>query len=239
MSQLPVRPLARSRYWIIRLPRPTPRLAWRLLGGLLLLSLGSAGQLAYSRWWVAPPPAPAPAEANLYLLDFAQPYLEEPQQFAAAVRRLADRLQVAPEWLMAVMYAESGFDPGVENHRGSGAIGLIQFMPATARELSVRPEALQQMTAIEQLGYVADYFETVQQRYGPYRDLTDLYLAVLYPKARGQSPCYRLYARPSLAYRQNAGLDENQDGIVTVHDVDRRLLRLFPQAYIASAPLKD
>ena len=56
---------------------------------------------------------------------------------------------------------------------------------------------------------------------------------LVHPKARKQDYCYTLYARPSQAYRQNAGLDENRDGKVTVSDVHRRMLRLFPEAYVA------
>jgi soluble lytic murein transglycosylase-like protein len=40
--------------------------------------------------------------------------------------------------LFAVMRAESGFDPAAESH--AGARGLMQVMPATAREIAARAE---------------------------------------------------------------------------------------------------
>src|SRR3990167_3056635 len=51
------------------------------------------------------------------------------------------------------------FDPGQCNAAGSGAIGLIQFMPSTAHLLGTTTEQLAQMTAVEQLAYVRRYFE--------------------------------------------------------------------------------
>ena len=172
-------------------------------------------------------------------MDEARAKLPYPESFAINVDRIARRLQIPASWLMAVMFAESGFDPNVFNRKGSGAVGLIQFMPATAEELGVAVANLSQMEATDQLDYVLRYFEMVRDRYGPYQSLTDLYLAVLYPKARNQDPCYTLYASPSKSYQQNRGLDENQDGRVTVSDIEKRMVRLFPQAYHESLADKN
>lgn len=191
--------------------------------------------------WNRKPSSPSSSERvayhapdqQLYLLDQASRMIAEPLAFADKVYEVSARLAIEPEWLMAVMYAESSFEATVFNRKGSGAVGLIQFMPATARELNTSPNQLAQMTAIEQLDYVYRYFAQVMDRYGTYESLTDLYLAVLYPKARKQDPCFLLYAKPSQAYRMNKGLDENKDGVVTVSDIDKRMKRLFPGAYLA------
>ncbi len=226
-------PVPSRRYLLIRLPHISTRQTRRISGLLLILALSHGlTHLIRTQW---PPLTQPEAEsvAPLYLLDQAAAYLSDAPAFEQKVRVISRALAVAPEWLMAVMYAESGFDPTIMNRQGSGAVGLIQFMPATAGELKVSTSRLREMAPLTQLDYVHAYFEQVRRRYGPYQDLTDLYLAVLYPKARGQDFCYTLYARPSQAYRQNAGLDENRDGRVTITDIDRRLRRLFPQAYIA------
>jgi hypothetical protein len=57
--------------------------------------------------------------------------------FRHKVIAIAARLAMDPNHLMAIMAFETGrsFDPAVTNHAGSGATGLIQFMPATARSL--------------------------------------------------------------------------------------------------------
>jgi hypothetical protein len=174
---------------------------------------------------------PKMVNESLYLFDKAEDKLSQPENFAYRVREIAQKLQIPASWLMAVMYAESGFDPNVFNRKGSGAVGLIQFMPTTAGELGVEVSHLARMNAHDQLEYVFRYFEMVKDRYGAYQSLTDFYLAVLYPKARNQDTCYTLYASPSQAYTQNQGLDENRDGRVTVSDIDKRMKRLFPKAY--------
>lgn len=170
---------------------------------------------------------------SLYLLDKASLHIPQIERFEDKVRDVSGMLGVAPEWLMAVMYSESKFDPGVRNYKGSGATGLIQFMKGTAGEMNISLERLGRMDAVQQLEYVYLYLQTVRDRYGDYASLTDLYLAILYPKARGEEYCYTLYARPSKQYNQNSGLDENKDGRVSVSDIEKRMKRLYPTAYMA------
>ena len=171
------------------------------------------------------------AGEQLYLLDKASHHLHDPAQFAKKVRDVSSMLDIPAEWLMAVMYLESKFDVSVKNFKGSGAVGLIQFMPSTAKDLNTSSWALSRMNHLQQLEYVYMYLNRVKSKYGPYKSLTDLYLGILYPKARGQEACYTLFAKPSRAYRQNSGLDEDRDGRVTVMDIEKRFARLFPTAY--------
>ena len=174
---------------------------------------------------------------RLYLMEKASLFVSDEEAFENKVRDISSMLGVAPVWLMAVMYSESKFDAAVQNYKGSGATGLIQFMETTAQEMNISLERLGRMNHLQQLEYVYLYLQTVRDRYGDYESLTDLYLAVLYPKARGQEFCYTLYARPSSQYNQNSGLDENKDGRVTISDIDRRMKRLYPSAYMAEPPL--
>ncbi|MEM7371331.1 MAG: transglycosylase SLT domain-containing protein [Bacteroidota bacterium] len=174
-----------------------------------------------------------PPEQELYLMDKASLFVPDTKNFERKVREIANQLKVAPEWLMAVMYSESKFDASVKNFKGSGATGLIQFMPAAASELNVSLKRLSMMTHEQQMEYVFMYLQNVRDRYGDFESLTDLYLAILYPKAINQDYCYTLYAKPSQSYHQNSGLDENKDGRVTISDIDRRMQRLYPTAYIS------
>ena len=45
--------------------------------------------------------------------------------------------------------------------------------------------------------------------------LEDVYMAILWPNAIGQSNNYILFSRGSINYEQNDGLDLNRDGKVT------------------------
>lgn len=168
---------------------------------------------------------------ELYLMDKASKFVLDVRGFDKKVRKVAKKLEIPPEWLMAVMYSESSFDASVANRKGSGATGLIQFTATTAKEMNTTIEKLRNLNHIEQLDYVYKYLNTVKKRYGSYKSLTDLYLGILYPRALDQDYCYTLYAKPSLTYSRNAGLDEDKDGRVTVSDIDKRMQRIFPTAF--------
>jgi len=168
---------------------------------------------------------------RLYLLNKANKYVDDASAFERKVRSVSEDLDVAPEWLMSVMYSESKFDAKVANHKGSGAVGLIQWMPSTARDLGTTTRELGRLSHTKQLDYVYKYLNNVKRKYGAFKSITDLYLAILYPKALDGDYCYTLYAHPSKAYTQNSILDENKDQRVTVKDIDSRLKRLYPPAY--------
>jgi hypothetical protein len=116
-------------------------------------------------------------------------------------------------WLMSCMAFETGetFSPNVRNGAGSGAIGLIQFMPATAAYLGTSPHDLIVMTAIEQLAYVQKYFKPYADRIA---SLSDMYMAILLPKYVGKPDDSILFDQ-GIGYRENSGLDADKDGKVT------------------------
>lgn len=117
------------------------------------------------------------------------------------------------DWLMACMAFESGetFRSDIKNAAGSGATGLIQFMPATARGLGTTTEMLARMTPIQQLDYVASYFRPYAKKV---HTLADMYMAILMPKYVGKPDSTPIFSG-GVAYRQNSGLDANKDGVVT------------------------
>lgn len=125
-------------------------------------------------------------------------------------------------WLMACMAFETGrtFDPAQKNLAGSGATGLIQFMPRTAIGLGTTTEALAAMTAVEQLDYVARYFEPYRLRINT---LPDMYLAILMPAYVSRPGGAVMFTDGTTAYRQNAGLDANTDGRITKDEAAQRV----------------
>jgi hypothetical protein len=138
------------------------------------------------------------------------------KEFNDKVAAIALDLDIPPDWLMACMAFESAesFDSGVLNKAGSGAVGLIQFMPSTARALGTSTEALAAMSAEDQLSYVHKYFRPYR---GRLRTLEDVYMAILWPLAVGKNDDYILFdvvSKPT-TYRQNSGLDRDKDGKVT------------------------
>lgn len=140
------------------------------------------------------------------------------QDFRDAVLTICDKLgwphDPHASWLMACMAFETAetFRPTIRNAAGSGAIGLIQFMPNTAEWLGTTTEKLAAMTAVEQLEFVRKHFEPYAARIAT---LSDMYMAILLPKYVGALEDSVLFQAPKTSYRQNAGLDANRDGKIT------------------------
>jgi hypothetical protein len=136
--------------------------------------------------------------------------------FKERVLWVADNLGCSPSDLMACMAWESAetFRADIKNAAGSGATGLIQFMPSTARGLGTTTTALANMTPEDQLNYVYKYFQPYA---GRLHNLGDLYMAILWPKGVEKPDHYVLFdkAKMPTTFRQNAGLDVNKDGLVT------------------------
>lgn len=148
--------------------------------------------------------------------------------FNARVIDISDRIKCDPNHLMAVMAFETGesFAPDRRNDAGSGAVGLIQFMPSTAKSLGTTTEKLRTMSAIEQLDFVEQYF-TSAARNGPLSTLGDLYMAVLWPAAVGKPDSYVLFEQGTAAYDQNRGLDINKNGRVTKAEATAKVYKKF------------
>ena len=128
---------------------------------------------------------------------------------------IARDLGANPNQLMAIMQFESGLKAD-EVNRVSGATGLIQFMPSTARGLGTSTSALLAMSEIQQLDYVAKYLMPYK---GRLNSLGDFYASVLWPAAVGKSDSYVLFTAGTIQYQQNNGFDRNRDGIITKAEI--------------------
>jgi len=114
------------------------------------------------------------------------------------------------------MSFESGgtFSPSVKNPV-SGATGLIQFIPNTARGLGTSTAELSRMSPVEQLDFVEKYFDQPHFA-GKLGSVEGLYSAVLSGQAK-PNPDDTLpnFVRGHQNYTQNAPLDINGDGRIT------------------------
>lgn len=145
------------------------------------------------------------------------------------LKQVAANLGIDPNWLMAVIDLETGgtFNPSARNPH-TGATGLIQFMPDTARELGTSVSALAQMNFMEQLDYVEQYYRPYAQQIN---SLQDLYLATFFPAAIGQPDSYVLATKNISAgtiARQNPYFDFNRDSQITVGEIKKKLLSRLP-----------
>ena len=110
---------------------------------------GSTPVLSFS---VTPPDSPA--HAGLGIVGAPQPKVHAPL-FRAAAK--ANRIDDA--WLRAIAHTESGFAAGAVSPKG--AQGVMQLMPATARELRVRDP----FSPAQSIDAGARYLATLLRRY--------------------------------------------------------------------------
>lgn len=132
-------------------------------------------------------------------------------QFIEKVQDIATKLKIRAEWLMIMMYNESGLNHRAFNPMG-GATGLIQFMPATAKGLGTTTDALQKMTNVAQLDYVYKYFKPFT---GRIKSFYDLYLINFMPISLGKPDnwviqCKGLSAETVAKYNPVFDLDKNK-----------------------------
>jgi hypothetical protein len=169
---------------------------------------------------------------------------ESKTEFESKLRRICDLLGINPNWLMVVMFNESGLNAqAVNKQRGDSpdpftraalrATGLMQFMPKTARGLGTSTQALYKMSAIDQLDYVYRYFKGYAGRIKSY---FDLYMITFFPAAIGKADEWIIQTAEvaaSVIANQNPGLDYNKDGKITVGEAKRRMREAIPQAVVS------
>lgn len=143
----------------------------------------------------------------------------------------ATRLNINPDWLATVISFETAgtFSPTILNRAGSGAFGLIQFMPRTAQNI-LKTATTDQAVAI---GRAMTFREQLDRMVVPYfsgrkmNNLEDVYLAVFYPAAMAKSNDWVIGIAPSAVYTQNKGFDATDKGYITRGDVTRKIRSLF------------
>lgn len=146
--------------------------------------------------------------------------------FRDKVTQIALNLKTDPSFLMACMAFETGetFSPSILNKAGSGAVGLIQFMPTTALALGTTTQKLAAMSAVKQLDFVEKYFSNAV---GKLKLLEDVYMAILWPVAVGKPLNFVLFDKNDpkhpKRYILNAGLDFNKDGQITKEEAAEKV----------------
>lgn len=147
----------------------------------------------------------------------------------------------APSALMACMHFETGgtFSPTIRNGAGAFYFGLIQFGKDAATDLAkihgshVTVEWLTTLSAEDQLDWVFKYFEMWMKRGKKYTRLEDFYLTIFYPAAVGKKPDEVLFRKDGStaleikSYVQNKGFDFNNDGVITVGEINTRLYTTY------------
>ena len=149
--------------------------------------------------------------------------------------QVAHAVGIDPDWLTTIINFETGgsFSTKQKNAAGSGATGLIQFMPRTAQMLlgtSTPEEAVQKLEAMsfgEQMQLVERYFAP---HAGKMKSLSDAYLAVLYPTFITAADDAVMGRTGDVVYTQNAGFDTTHKGYITKADITAKINSMLDAA---------
>jgi len=159
---------------------------------------------------------------------------------APAVRQALSDMARRNGWdanaIACTICRESGGDPSAVNPK-SGATGLIQFMPATAKALGTTTDRLGKMPAETQLAFVERYLKNAL--HSAPDEVGDYYMAVFWPAEIGSPDAREIARKGTKVYDQNAGVDWNGDGVLDVGDVKQIFRGTFAevQARIAAGSL--
>lgn len=157
-------------------------------------------------------------------MNFEEYIKENREEFTEKVNNICNELKIEANWLMFVMWFESKLNPQAVNPI-SGAQGLIQFMPSTARALGTTTDVLKRMNNVRQLDYVLAYLRPYK---GKMKRWIDVYLAVFYPKAMG-NPNFVITS--DIVAKQNKIFDLNKDLDITVKEIETALRNSMPEKY--------
>jgi hypothetical protein len=113
--------------------------------------------------------------------------LQEPG-FIKKLQQVANALGIETSALLGIMKHETNntLSPKAKAPGKHGAIGLIQFIPKTARDLGTSTAELANMSATQQLDYVYKFYKSVGVK--PGMDIGDLYMLTFMPAYVGKKP---------------------------------------------------
>jgi hypothetical protein len=167
-----------------------------------------------------------PIEKNTTLMPYGRAQSNRPRGmalykdigFVRTVENIAREFNTDPKNLWRVMDFESKLDPQAVNPK-SKAVGLIQFMPKTAKALGTTSQDIFNMLPVQQLELMRRYFiqngvkKIKRPTYG------DLYLLVFYPYAIDKSNWFQIGTEKSLKWahevaKQNPVFPKNRRGLI-------------------------
>jgi len=132
------------------------------------------------------------------------------EEFRNKLKEVSDSLGIKPEWLIKVMFKESGLNPSAINSIGCG--GLVGFCPDSPRgdikTLNKRQYSISELrkSPLLQLDAIKDMLINYKGRFNSYEDL---YLFNFWPAALGKSDNYVIgnnQLSPELISKQNSGI---------------------------------
>jgi hypothetical protein len=162
----------------------------------------------------------------------------------AVLWQISDATGVRPEWLLPVLYSESGLDPSRANDAGAPYYGLNQIYGGTLQGRGIDPQTYLTWPASQQLTQIVwPYIAGQVAHYGPLHSATRVYQANFLPGTLSTATTLNsvIASRtndPNHFYSSNSGLDFAHDGTITVADLAHFVDRSANSSAVQSAIAK-
>jgi hypothetical protein len=159
--------------------------------------------------------------------------------FIKKVTEISSKLEIDPNWLMAIMYFESArsFSPSKKN--GIGCVGLIQFCPdkkglnyKTINGKKYLLSDIAKMDYSEQLDLVYQYYKSYT---GKLKSYIDTYFVTFFPLAIGKPDDWIIEGGGLTAgqiYKANPAFQNVKDGKLRVWEVKKVMLEKLPSQWL-------
>ena len=147
--------------------------------------------------------------------------------FASKVIAIAAFLNIDPNWLMQVMYAESKLNNQAKNIQSGKlvAAGILQWTKASG----VLPQSVLSLNHLQQLDKVKTYFTPYRGKMNSY---FDVYMVTFFPAAVGK-PDYYVFETKNLSAaliaKQNPAINKNRDGKITMSEFKEYVWNSTPE----------
>jgi hypothetical protein len=147
--------------------------------------------------------------------------------FANKVIAIAAFLNIDPNWLMQVMYAESKLNHQAKNIQQGKLIaaGLLQWTKASG----VLPQSVLSLNHLQQLDKVKTYFTPYRGRMNSY---FDVYMVTFFPMGMGKPDYYVFETKKlsaALIAKQNPAINKNRDGKITMAEFKQYVWNSTPE----------
>jgi hypothetical protein len=159
--------------------------------------------------------------------------------FVKKVNEISSKLDINPNWLMAIMYFESGrtFSPSKPNN--IACYGLIQFCPdkkgvsyKTINGKKYQLSDIAKMDYSTQLDLVYEYYKAYT---GKLKSYTDTYFVTFFPLAVGKPDDWIIQGGGLTAgqiYNSNPAFRNVKDGKLRVWEVKKTILKQLPSEWL-------
>lgn len=158
--------------------------------------------------------------------------------FVKKVKEISSKLEIDPNWLMAIMYFESArsFSPSKTNN--IGCVGLIQFCPDRGKNYKTVNGKQYFMSDISKMDY-SEQLDLVYQYYkgyaGKLKNYTDTYFVTFFPIAVGKPDDWVIQGLGLSAkaiYNANPAFRQVNDGKLRVWEVKKKILEQLPSEWL-------